>query len=78
MPKMGLVLEAFIGAMVAVVVGLAFLPTIFTSTTAVTSNANYTGNSHLTSVLSITYLLPLIFVIIILVGAVSFIMWRRE
>ena len=78
MPKMGLVLEAFIGAMVAVVVGLAFLPTIFTSTTAVTSNANYTSNSHLTSVLSITYLLPLIFVIIILVGAVSFIMWRKE
>ena len=78
MPKMSSVLEAFIGAMVAVVVGLAFLPTIFTSTTAVTSNANYTDNSHLTSVLSITYLLPLIFVIIILIGAVSFIMWRRE
>ena len=78
MPKMSSILEAFIGAMVAVVVGLAFLPTIFTSTTAVTSNANYTGNSHLTSVLSITYLLPLIFVIIVLVGAVSFIMWKRE
>ena len=78
MPKMSSILEAFIGAMVAVVVGLAFLPTIFTSTTAVTSNANYTGNSHLSSVLSITYLLPLIFVIIVLVGAVSFIMWKRE
>ena len=78
MAKMSSILEAFIGAMVAVVVGLAFLPTIFTSTTAVTSNANYTGNSHLSSVLSITYLLPLIFVIIVLVGAVSFIMWKRE
>ena len=78
MPKMSSVLEAFIGAMVAVVVGLAFLPTIFTSTTTVTTNSNYTSNSHLSSVISITYLLPLIFVIIILVGAVSFIMWRRE
>jgi NADH:ubiquinone oxidoreductase subunit 6 (subunit J) len=78
MAKMSSILEAFIGAMVAVVVGLAFLPTIFTSTTAVTSNANYTSNSHLSSVLSITYLLPLIFVIIVLVGAVSFIMWKRE
>ena len=78
MAKMSSILEAFIGAMVAVVVGLAFLPTIFTSTTAVTSNANYTSNSHLASVLSITYLLPLIFVIIVLVGAVSFIMWKRE
>ena len=78
MAKMSSILEAFIGAMVAVVVGLAFLPTIFSSTTAVTSNANYTSNSHLSSVLSITYLLPLIFVIIVLVGAVSFIMWKRE
>ena len=78
MAKMSSILEAFIGAMVAVVVGLAFLPTIFTSTTAVTSNANYTSNSHLSSVLSITYLLPLIFVIIVMVGAVSFIMWKRE
>ena len=78
MAKMSSILEAFIGAMVAVVVGLAFLPTVFNSTTAVTTNANYTGNSHLSSVISITYLLPLIFVIIILVGAVSFIMWKRD
>ncbi len=76
--KMNSILEAFIGAMVAIVIGLAFLPTIFSSTTAVTNNANYTGNSHLSSVISITYLLPLIFVIIVLVGAVSFIMWKRE
>ena len=78
MAKMSSILEAFIGAMVAVVVGLSFLPTVFNSTTAVTTNSNYTGNSKLSSVISITYLLPLIFVIIILVGAVSFIMWKRE
>lgn len=78
MAKMSSILEAFIGAMVAVVVGLAFLPTVFNSTTAVTTNSNYTGNSKLSSVISITYLLPLIFVIIILVGAVSFIMWKRD
>jgi NADH:ubiquinone oxidoreductase subunit 6 (subunit J) len=76
--KMNGVLEAFIGAMIAIVIGLAFLPTIFSSTTAVTNNANYTGNSHLSSVISLTYLLPLIFVVIVLVGAVGFIIWRKE
>ena len=76
--KMNGVLEAFIGAMIAIVIGLAFLPTIFSSTTAVTNNANYTGNSHLSSVISLTYLLPLIFVVIVLVGAVGFIIWKKE
>ena len=76
--KMNGVLEAFIVAMIAIVIGLAFLPTIFSSTTAVTNNANYTGNSHLSSVISLTYLLPLIFVVIVLVGAVGFIIWRKE
>ena len=76
--KMGNILEIFIGALIAVVVGLAFLPTIFSSTTAVTTNANYTGNKNLASTISLVYLVPLIFVILIIVGAVSFLMFRKD
>jgi cell division protein FtsX len=71
------VLEAFVGALIAIVVGLAFLPTVLNSTNTVISNATYKGNSNFASVLSLATLLPLIFVIVILVGAVGFIIWRR-
>lgn len=72
------ILETFIGALITVVVGLALLPAVFNSTTAVTTNANYTSNPHLASTISMAYLVPLIFVILILVGAVSFLMFKRK
>lgn len=72
----GTILEMFIGALIAVVIGLAFLPTVFTSAAAVTTNANYTKN--FASSVDIVQLLPLLFVIIILVGIVAFIKMRKD
>lgn len=77
MPSMSAIVGTLIAAMVAIVIGLAFLPTVFQSTTTVTGNTTYADNSHLASTLNLVYLLPLVFVIIIVVAAVGFILYER-
>ncbi len=69
------ILEIFIGALIAIVIGIAFLPTVLNSTNSVTSNATYQHN--FSPVVSIAQLLPLIFVIVILVGVVGFMKFRE-
>lgn len=69
-------IEIFIGALVAVLVGVSLLPSIFSSVSVVTTNA--TDKAQFGSTMSLVTLLPLLFVIVILIVVVGFIVWKRE
>lgn len=71
------VLEAFIGALIAIIVGVELAGPVFSSVVGVTGNTTYKSNSNLSGALALLNILPLIFGVIILVGAVGFIMWRK-
>ncbi|MEM3862164.1 MAG: hypothetical protein QW203_06770 [Thermoplasmatales archaeon] len=69
------ILEIFIGALIAIVVGVALLPSVFSGVTTVTNNATY--KAAFPSTVSLVTILPLIFAVIILVGAVLFLTFRE-
>ena len=71
------VLEAFVGAVIAILVGVELAAPVFTAVTGVTGNTTYKSNANLTGALALLNILPLIFGVIILVAAVGFIMWKR-
>lgn len=68
------VVETLIGAMIAIVVGLYLLPTVLSTTSAVTTNA--TDKSQFSGVVGLTSVIPIIYVVIILVASLTFIVWR--
>ena len=74
--EMNEILEVFIGALVAIVVGVALLPSVFSGVSVVTSNKTLTNGQG--STIGIIKILPLIFGVIILVGAVGFLAFRRR
>ena len=74
--EMNEILEVFIGALVAIVVGVAMLPSVFSGVSVVTSNKTLTAGQG--STIGIIKILPLIFGVIILVGAVGFLAFRRR
>ena len=65
-------INKLLGAMLAIVVGIAMLPTI----TDVIAGLDTTALP--TAVVSLVDLLPILFVIIIVAGAVAYIGFRRE
>ena len=69
------ILEIFIGALIAIVVGVALLPSVFSGVTTVAGNATY--KAAYPSTISLVTILPLIFAVIILVGAVMFLTFRE-
>lgn len=69
-------IKVIIGALVAVVIGLAFLPTIFSSVNTVATNASY--KAAYPSTMSIVTLLPLHFAIVILIVVVGFKVWKMH
>ncbi len=66
-------LEGFIAMLLVAIVGLALTPTIISSSLAVAANSTYVANTHLGTVVSLVYLIPIIFVIILIVAVVGFI-----
>ena len=66
MSKLGI--SELIGILLLVVIGLALVPTIANSAVEASNNGNVSGASS-----AMVLLLPLIFVVILIVGAVAFI-----
>ena len=61
MPDMKNIAVAVVMAVIVIVIAVSLLPVIYSSTTGAIS-ANVSANPHLTSAVTLTYLIPLIFV----------------
>ena len=72
------VLEAFVGAVIAILVGVELAAPVFNSVVGVTGNTTYKSNANLTGALALLNILPLIFGVIILVGAISFVVLHQS
>ncbi len=70
------ILEVFIGALIAIVVGVALLPSVYSGVGAVTGNSTLVAGNG--SSIALVKILPLIFAVIILVGAVGFLAFRKK
>lgn len=65
------VIRAIIEAVIAAVVGLALMPTVFNFVATITGNANYTSNAHLAGTITLVYVLDIMYVLVVFVALVG-------
>lgn len=69
-------IDKLIGAVLAITIGVVLLPVIIDSTRAITYDVNGTPIDLPTGVASLVNIVPLLFVVIIIVGAIAYVKFR--